>query len=305
MANDALPETEREWRQSAGRHNMKNQSLHMNVKLHSASQVTYKQYLLFRTVLPSIVPPRQLNVQTLGIAPLMAQANLLLSDVRFSDYILDVTTRQTQPVWNPPWGGNEGLFRVPAIQQQQVIRHEAQNSSVRSAAEASVNTSIVSFLQAIAALVPQSGRQWTADRSKLTADFSTRRRKRQFVAYTDGQLEDTFSRRIWALIECKRSRREDHSPAVDMQEVAQMVAWVKQHLGGAGNDTRVLVSQDGTDVYISVFQYDQGWLRYLNGGPGSIAHAGFAYMHRYGPWNIQEAIEMEHFARIIVALLLL
>ncbi|GFF54670.1 hypothetical protein IFM51744_08427 [Aspergillus udagawae] len=284
---------------------MKNQSLHMNVKLHSASQVTYKQYLLFRTVLPSIVAPRQLNVQTLGIAPLMAQANLLLSDVRFSDYILDVTTRQTQPVWNPPWGGNEGLFRVPAIQQQQVIRHEAQNSSVRSAAEASVNTSIVSFLQAIAALVPQSGRQWTADRSKLTADFSTRRRKRQFVAYTDGQLEDTFSRRILALIECKRSRREDHSPAVDMQEVAQMVAWVKQHLGGAGNDTRVLVSQDGTDVYISVFQYDQGWLRYLNGGPGSIAHAGFAYMHRYGPWNIQEAIEMEHFARIIVPLLLL
>jgi hypothetical protein len=69
----------------------------------------------------------------------MAQANLLLSDVRFSDYILDVTTRQKQPVWNPPWGGNEGLFRVPAIQQQQVIRHEAQNSSVRSAAEASVN----------------------------------------------------------------------------------------------------------------------------------------------------------------------
>jgi hypothetical protein len=90
-----------------------------------------------------------------------------------------------------------------------------------------------------------------------------------------------------------------------MQEVAQMVAWVKQHLGGPGNDMRVLVSQDGTDVYISVFQYDQGWLRYLNGGPGSIAHAGFAYMHRYGPWNIQEAIEMEHFARIIVALLLL
>lgn len=71
------------------------------------------------------------------------------------------------------------------------------------------------FLQAIADLVPQSGRQWTADRSKLTADFSTRRRQRQFVAYTDDQMEDIFSRRILALIECKQSQRENHSPAVD------------------------------------------------------------------------------------------
>ncbi|KAF7115357.1 hypothetical protein CNMCM5793_002173 [Aspergillus hiratsukae] len=159
-----------------------------------------------------------LNTQTLGIAPLMAQANLLLSDVRFSDYISDVTTRQMQLVWNPHWGGSDGLFRVLVIQQQQAIRDEAQNGSVRSTAEASVNTSIISFLQAIADLAPQSGRQWTADRSKLTADFSTRRRKRQFVAYTDGQLEDTFSRRILALVVCQRSRREKHSPAVDMQE---------------------------------------------------------------------------------------
>ncbi|KAL3410229.1 hypothetical protein V8F44DRAFT_550481 [Aspergillus fumigatus] len=176
-----------------------------------------------------------------------------------SDYILDVTARKTQPVLNLPWGRNEELFRVPAIQQQQVIRNEAENRST----EASVNTSIVSFLQAIADLVPQSGRQWTADRSKLTADFSTRRRQRQFVAYTDDQMEDIFSRRILALIECKQSQRENHSPAVDMQEVAQMVAWVKQDIGTPGNDTpgndtRVLVSQDATDIYISVFRYDQG-----------------------------------------------
>jgi hypothetical protein len=40
-------------------------------------------------------------------------------------YVLDVTTRQTQPIWNPPCGGNDGLSRVPALQQQQVIRDEA------------------------------------------------------------------------------------------------------------------------------------------------------------------------------------
>ncbi|KAE8401780.1 hypothetical protein BDV37DRAFT_285332 [Aspergillus pseudonomiae] len=301
MVNNALPETEREWKEAARKYKVKNQNLCMNLKLHSASRVSYKQFLLFRTILPSIVPPQQLNNQTLGIAPLIGQAKQLLSDVAFQDYILDVSTRQIQGTWSAAWGGNDRLFRVPAIQQQQVIRDELRDERC----EASVNTSIVSFLQAIAELVPQSGRQWTADRIKLIADFSTRRRNRQFVAYTDGQLEDTASRRPLALIECKRSRRDDHSPDVDMQEVAQMVAWVKQHPGVPGNDKRVLVSQDGTDIYISVLQYDPGWFRYLQGGRGSIVHAGFAYMHRYGPWNIWVAQQMEHFAQVILALLFL
>ncbi|KAE8340911.1 hypothetical protein BDV24DRAFT_133129 [Aspergillus arachidicola] len=185
----------------------------------------------------------------------MAQADQILSDPAFRAYISDVTTRRAQPSWNAPWGGNDRLFRVLAIQQQQVIQDTAQYGSVRS--EASVNTSFISFLQAIADLVPQSRRQWSADRIMLTADFSTPRRERQFVAYTDGQLEDTSSREILALVECKRSRRQRHSPAVDMQEVAQMVAWVKEHPGGPGGNRRVLVSDDGTEIYISVFRYDQ------------------------------------------------
>jgi hypothetical protein len=43
------------------------------------------------------------NHGDLGIAPLRAQANQLLSDVALSDYILDVTTRQTAADLNPPW----------------------------------------------------------------------------------------------------------------------------------------------------------------------------------------------------------
>ncbi|RLL97484.1 hypothetical protein CFD26_107176 [Aspergillus turcosus] len=44
------------------------------------------------------------RARTLGIARLMAEANQLLGDVAFSDYILDVAARQTQPIWNPPSG---------------------------------------------------------------------------------------------------------------------------------------------------------------------------------------------------------
>ncbi|PLN77649.1 hypothetical protein BDW42DRAFT_202517 [Aspergillus taichungensis] len=299
MASISLPETIPEWMQAAGRQRVRNQSLWQNVKLHSASQVTYKQYLLFRTIVPSIISPEDLNVQHFGIAPRIAQANQVLSDLAFVDYLTNVTDRDTQPYGL--WGGNDRLFRIPAIQQQEVIQGEVVGGGSADQSEATVNTACISFLQAIADLIPQSTRQWTACRIKLEADFSTQRRERRFVAYTDGHLKDISNGQTLALIECKKSRREKHSPAVDMQEVAQMVALVKQH--PLGPNRRVLVAQDGAELYVSVFEYDQGWLRYLNGGSGSIAHAGFAYMRRYGPWNIRRASDMEHFALIITALL--
>ena len=47
------------------------------------------------------------------------------------------------------------------------------------------------------------------------------------------------------------------------QLVAQLVVWVKQHPAGPGADNRVLLSKSGLELYISVFQYEPGWLRYL------------------------------------------
>ena len=235
---------------------MRNQSLWQTVKLYSASQVTYKQFLLFRTIVLPIVCPEKLNVSELGVAARMTQASQILTELAFVEYLTNVTVRQTQPLKDISWGGSDRLFRIPAIQQQDVIRSEAKKSSFRGQSEANVNTSFVSFLQAIADLVPQSTRQWTANRIRLTADFSTRQRERTFVAHTDGHLEDRSNSQILALIECKNSRREDHTPAVDMQEVAQMVAWVKEHPGEPNR--RVLVAQNGTDLHISVFECSEG-----------------------------------------------
>lgn len=52
------------------------------------------------------------------------------------------------------------------------------------------------------------------------------------MAITDGQLQDLQSHEIKALIECKLEERDPHKPAVDMQEAAQLVAWIKKYPSG-------------------------------------------------------------------------
>lgn len=303
MANDKLPTNNIEWDHLARKYNVEKRSLRMNLKLHSASNVSYKQYLLFRTILPASVPKTRFDPRLLGISHLMPTADQILNGPKFVDYLANIPAYWTQP--NATWAG-EDLFRTAATWQGHLNYEQKMGTRFEGSKEASVNAAFLAFLTAIAALLDQPiKRQWSTARRKLTADFGTPQRKRQYVAYTDGQLEEVSSHRILALVECKSGPRGRHSPGVDMQEVAQLVAWVKQHPAGPGANRRVLLSKDGLELYISVFQYGPGWLRYLNGGPGSIKHAGFAYMQRYGPWNMKNKADLREFALIVIALLLL
>ena len=88
---------------------------------------------------------------------------------------------------------------------------------------------MVSFLQALAMVAGLLGSEWNANRIPLRADFGNfGGQARRFEPVTDGQLQDVLSRRILALVECKRDERLRHSPQVEMQETAQMVAWIKE-----------------------------------------------------------------------------
>lgn len=235
----------------------------------------------------------------------MTQANQCLNSLSFNEYISDFSSRQTQTTrW--VWGGTDRLFRVTAMQQQEVIRNLTINGIDRGATESTVNTAFLSFLNAISDLGPQPAqRLWTLARKKLVADFSTPQRERKLVAYTDGQLEDVVTGRILALFECKRTWRDNHSPKVDMQEVAEVVAWIKSFPAAAGAaDSRVLLSKDGTELYISVSNYDDGWLRWGR-GPGYLSRAGFANMRPFGPWDICRLSDMRNYALINIALLLI
>ncbi|GLA90099.1 hypothetical protein AtubIFM56815_005652 [Aspergillus tubingensis] len=117
--------------------------------------------------------------------------------------IASFSSRQTQTTgW--VWGGTDRLFRVTAMQQQEVNRNLTINGINRGTTESTVNTAFLSFLNAISDLGPQPAqRLWTLAPKKLVADFSTPQRERGLVAYIDGQLKDVVTCRILALVECK------------------------------------------------------------------------------------------------------
>lgn len=46
---------------------------------------------------------------------------------------------------------------------------------------------------------------------------------------------------------------------MDMQKVAEVIAWIKSFPAAEGAaDSRVFLSKDGTELYISVSNYDDG-----------------------------------------------
>ncbi|KAJ9199508.1 hypothetical protein DTO021D3_5914 [Paecilomyces variotii] len=93
------------------------------------------------------------------------------------------------------------------------------------------------------------GSEWNADRIPLRADFEGQ--AGSFTAVTDGQLQDIMSKRILALVECKRGERDKHSPQVKMQETAEMILWIKEYPDPISRLSRALISQDGDEIYIS------------------------------------------------------
>ncbi|PLN74584.1 hypothetical protein BDW42DRAFT_181976 [Aspergillus taichungensis] len=153
----------------------------------------------------------------------MAQANLIVQLPEMINYAHAMSRNGMAGL---------GRFEVPWVQQREVLQGRDKLQVLTRTDEASVNSSIISFLQAITSFVPWCNREWRTSRVSLHADFGTvngRPRRRHYAAITDGELQDKTTHKLLCLVECKRSQRESHSPQVDMQEVAEIVAWIKQY----------------------------------------------------------------------------
>lgn len=62
------------------------------------------------------------------------------------------------------------------------------------------------------------------------------------------------------------------------------------------------MSQDRHEIYITVADYDQNYVKYLENELTEAEDPGFMTMHQYGPWDIRNLEDMQEVAQYLVAI---
>ena len=193
--------------------------------LEPGSSCTDNQFLLYRVLCQATRRRCEFNAGEYGLTPYLPMSFSGIPEGDLHAYLEGIRNHATQV---------QGEFRSVFNQQLGVTKGEPANLPRRdrklyAVDETSVNSSLVSLLQAGASRTHTRGAQWRSTRVSLTARLGRfRRPARTFSAVTDGQLQTYGNHHIRALIECKKGRRESHSPQVEKQEVSQFVAWVTE-----------------------------------------------------------------------------
>lgn len=186
-----------------------------------------------------------------------------------------------------------------------------------------VNTALIVFLNALTIHFPLSSK-WTLHRKPLTAVF----KNAEFEARTGGYL-DSPGGKPRVLIEVKPILRSWHPLRIQIQESAQMVAWIKSDSELAQKTNRMYaipsltaspdkrltkgrrfhVSQDRHLVYVTVARYGQEYLDYLVDGTlpqkeKDDEDPSFMNMDQYGPWDTTDEGSMRQLGPILLAITL-
>ncbi|RAH60567.1 hypothetical protein BO85DRAFT_509383 [Aspergillus piperis CBS 112811] len=222
---DDLPLNRAQWVQYAKRAGLLHKSLRHRKKLQSGSCVNDEQFMLFRTICPESIHPDYFNPADYGL-DLTTTSNTLAMSQDFQAYLNQVGTDNFRGL---------GEFGTTLVQQWEVLEgFRNEDDPLKCSDETAVNSSLISLLQALSLLATTTTSEWRSTRLRLRGTFGTHNLRSgesppQFVAITDGQLRDKQTGEIKSVIECKRHLRDEVGKAVDMQEAAEIVAWVNQY----------------------------------------------------------------------------
>ena len=84
---------------------------------------------------------------------------------------------------------------------------------------------LLNYLDALTLKLPNVASEWKARRLALTAEFGCDK----YEARNDGFLAFKSTGKVQAILEVKAARRDASAPEVQMQEAAEMVAWIMNH----------------------------------------------------------------------------
>ncbi|KAA8641643.1 uncharacterized protein ATNIH1004_011779 [Aspergillus tanneri] len=161
-----------------------------------------------------------------------------------------------------------------------------------------VNCALVLFLNALT-IHFKFANNWTLHRRAFKANFEGA----SFEARTDGYLND---RRGIAkvIIEVKPVTRSKKPALIQMQESAQMVAWIKSDDEKPNGDEkmRIIVSQDRHEIFLTVAKYDDNYIKYLGDKNHRSESPSFMTMYQFGPWDTLDSTHMKYLGPILLAI---
>jgi hypothetical protein len=148
------------------------------------------------------------------------------------------------------------------------------------------NAALIDFLAAISFLVAPPSAEWTCNRLSFTAKF----KKAKYKTETDGALR-TFcpsknNSNVLIITEVKRRERNKRTELIQMQESAEMAAWMLRTSPNLElfNGHCILIAQDRHEIFLVFASCHADYLKYLKGG--DITPHAFLTMESYGPWDI-------------------
>ncbi|RDL39095.1 uncharacterized protein BP5553_03435 [Venustampulla echinocandica] len=168
-----------------------------------------------------------------------------------------------------------------------------------------VNTAILLLLNTLTAYHPDLGigscMEWTMKRKVFRCGPSEAR--------TDGFLRDA-RHTTRAILEVKPFVRGTNSRAIRMREAAQLAAWNFSEAPQKGTTVqdsngifrRLLISQDSTEIYLTISEFDQQYLDYITGlQQPPDQQRSFTYLVTMGPWFINKESHTRDLGSLLLA----
>lgn len=204
---------------------------------------------------------------------------------------------------NPSSDSSRDVSEASCISGPDYALSKAERAAI--ADEQVVNTAAISFLQSLFVHDIRNA-YWSPQR------IGFRFGNTDFKAYTDGHLQICGDTRSAALLEVKARLRP--TPAakhfkIEWQESAQMALWIRDEPFSYWTTEqdrrtcrRILISQDRLHMYLTIAEYEDSYLHYLQ-GETSLEGAGFLTMHRLGPFQTGSSSNMNLLAGALKVLI--
>ncbi|KAI8948014.1 hypothetical protein F4801DRAFT_604970 [Xylaria longipes] len=152
-----------------------------------------------------------------------------------------------------------------------------------------VNMALLLYLNALTLSCTRTLGDWTAHRKAFILKSQG---KKLYEARVDGYFRSPHNK-VEAILEVKRYDRSLNTAKIKMQETAQMAAWI----GSDPPDVRVmrkrgtkcsrlLVSQDRHEIYVTIAKFDADYVDYICGNLSKTK--SFLKMQDYGPFRVDD-----------------